>query len=308
MCAVGKILRSFARYSVQVSCDTVLFSREFSKVSATLQASYVSSTYQERFPMKQSRIYVLIGMIFLFTGLPASTVHSHVLTLLKDEDTPFGIFELFLPLIRNGAGASPPPTQTMPTPTLLPVITTTPTATNTATPSSTATATATGTTTPTFTSTATATATASPTATPTASHTPTPTHTATGTPTSTVTPTSTQTPTSTPTSIPFPDLTFSCTAEPTINNARLLKITVQPASQAPAAASFKFVPTQLAGPLDDILQPGPFQLFNIFTGQISATSPGALTRCDTAGMCRATYTLTESNVTRYIGATVDCQF
>jgi hypothetical protein len=135
--------------------------------------------------------------------------------------------------------------------------------------------------------------------------------TATNTPTPTATATSTNTPTTTPTSIPFPDITLSCAAEDAnANNAKVLKITVQTSAPAPAAASFKFVPTQLAGPVDDILRPGEgtFQLVNIFSNESSATAPGWLAKCDTVGLCTATYPLTETQVTRDIGRTVDCQF
>jgi hypothetical protein len=114
----------------------------------------------------------------------------------------------------------------------------------------------------------------------------------------------------TATSVAFPDITLSCAAEPDLNNARVLKITVQTTGPAPSAVSFKFVPTKLTGPVDDILRPEPtdFQLVNIFPNQSSATSTGWLARCDTANTCTSTYTLTETSVTRYIGATVDCQF
>ena len=233
--------------------------------------------------MKNKKIYLLVGLIVLGVGFLAAPAQS------KEEDSTLGndillsVSNLFLPIVYNGGGSTPATTAT---PTFVP---TAPTATLTATA------------TPTVISTATAT---TPVVTPTASHT----ATATQTPTGTATPTSTAHSTPIPTSIPFPDLTFSCAAEPATNQSRLLKITVQPVSPAPAAASFTWEPTQLAGPINDILQPGPFQLVNIFTGQSSATSPGALTKCDTQGACTVTYTLTETNVTRYLGATVACQF
>jgi len=128
----------------------------------------------------------------------------------------------------------------------------------------------------------------------------------------TATPTATgtagPTPTSTATSIAYPALTYSCVAEPSTNDSVLLRITVQAAEPAPSTASFRFEPTTLSGPIDNILQPGPFQLVNLFSGETSATSPGALTECNTPNACSVTYTLTETAVTREIGETVVCQF
>lgn len=283
MNAVWEILRSFARYSALEIGGTVLVCptwANFRKVSNLPSLS----VYRERFPMKNNRIYVLVGIIVLGVGFLAAPAQSREQDSTLGNDILESVSNLFLPIVYNGGGSTPATTAT---PTFVPTA-----------PTDTPTATAM----PTGISTATAT--------PTASHT----ATATQTPTGTATPIGTATPTSTapltpiPTSIPFPDLTFSCAAEPTTNNSRLLKITVQPVSPAPAAASFTWEPTQLAGPIDNILQPGPFQLVNIFTGQSSATSPGALTKCDTQNTCTVTYTLTETNVTRYLGATVTCQF
>lgn len=261
--------------------------------------------------MKRVAIFVLIGLVAIATRWSFVPAHSAETRPGDADGAANRAFTLFLPVISQGGASSPTVVPTL-TPTL---ISTAPTAAPSLTP------TATGTTplaTPTTAATATATSTPTPSATSTPSQTPTATNTATpppiGTATQTPTPTTTATATATTvptaTSIPFPDIILSCAAEPDINNAYLLKITVQTVSPAPSAASFKFVPTQLTGPVDDILRPGPttFQLVNIFSNESSATAPGWLARCDTANTCTATYTLTETRVTRYIGATVDCQF
>lgn len=257
-------------------------------------------------------------VIFVFVGLLALATHWSFLPAHSAESIPgqadgalHRAFTLFLPVITQSGASSPIVVPTL-TPTL---ISTAPTAAATLPPTPTATAPlATPTVAATATSTMTPVATPTPSATATPTQTPTATITATNTPTSTATPTATIMPTATTmptaTSIAFPDITLSCVAEPTINDARLLKITVQTTGPAPSAVSFKFVPTQLTGPVDEILRPGPttFQLVNIFSNQSAATSTGWLARCDTANSCTATYTLTETTVTRYIGSMVDCQF
>jgi hypothetical protein len=49
-------------------------------------------------------------------------------------------------------------------------------------------------------------------------------------------------------------------------------------------------------------------LTNIFNNETTARSPGRLAKCNSAGQCTAVYTLTETEVTRYIGTKVNCQF
>ena len=257
--------------------------------------------------MKRIAVFVFVGLLAFATQwsfLPARSAES---IPGQANDPVHRAFTLFLPVISQGGASAPTAVPTV-TPTL---ISTAPTAAATLPPTATAplatptaVATATGTTAPV--------ATPTPSATATPSQTPTATNTATSTPTGTATSTATSTATTMPTatSVAFPDITLSCAAEPDLNNARVLKITVQTTGPAPSAVSFKFVPTKLTGPVDDILRPEPtdFQLVNIFPNQSSATSTGWLARCDTANTCTATYTLTETSVTRYIGATVDCQF
>lgn len=245
--------------------------------------------------MKRVAIFVFVGLLAIATKWSFLPAHSAESIPGQADGASHRAFTLFLPVITQGGASSPTVVPTL-TPTL---ISTAPTAAATLPPTATATAPL---------------ATPTPSTTPTPIQTPTATNTGTSTPTATATATATTTPTATvmptATSIAFPDITLSCVAEPTINDARLLKITVQTTAPAPSAASFKFVPTQLTGPVDEILRPGPttFQLVNIFSNQSAATSTGWLARCDTANSCTATYTLTETTVTRYIGATVDCQF
>lgn len=89
----------------------------------------------------------------------------------------------------------------------------------------------------------------------------------------------------------------------------LLKITVESAEPAPTGgASFKFEPIATAGPIDDILGVGPFSLVILHSNDTSGTSTGDLTRCDTPDACSATFAVTETQVTREIGTTVECQF
>lgn len=299
--------------------------------------------------MKRLGIFCFCGILcWIFFLAPVNARPGREADTTTAEDVVSVLFQIFLPVIHNGPATGPIATATTgPTPTATFVSTapatpasgatvtvtgtatgtTTGTATSipaetpTSTPTSTPTPTSSSTPLPTQTSTATVlpthSATPTPTGTPTHSATPTPTGTPTPTATPTMaTPTATTTPTPTasmtPTSIPFPDITLSCAAENTNSgNGKILKITVATVgSPAPATASFKFEPTALAGPVDDILRPteGSFQLVNLFTNQSSATAPGWLAKCDLEGDCTATYTLTETRVTRYIGATVDCQF
>ena len=132
--------------------------------------------------------------------------------------------------------------------------------------------------------------------------------TATPTPSATPTEVSGPTPTPTGTSIPYPPLTYTCAAVPATGASVFLEITITSDSPVPSASSFRFEPTTLSGPIDDILQPGPFQLVNMFSNDTSRTSPGALTQCDTQDACLVTYTLTDTKVTRDIGTTVDCHY
>ncbi len=191
-------------------------------------------------------------------------------------------FTLFLPLLANKSNS---PQVNRPTPTLISTApatltpTLTPTATATPSPTNTSTATATTEPTPTVTATATATATDGP------------------------------TPTATATSIPFPDVTFSCRAEAASGDALKLIIHAELSEAAPfGGASFRLDFTDQSGPIDDILQPLPFQLINFFSGDTAKDATGFLSKCDQADQCTATYTVTETKVTRYIGTSVDCTY
>ncbi len=238
--------------------------------------------------MYKQPFWVILILIIAAMMLPISTSWAKP---RFEEDA--NLFAIFLPLIDY---------QHNPSVTATPIPTIDPAATSTATPtliSTVPTATPTAPVTATALQTPTSTATATPSPSPTATQTPLPTVTSTATPVSIAT--------ATPTSIPFPDITFSCTQEPSLNNAVLLHLTITTTLPAPSAASFFFEPTELQGPVDNILQPIS-QLTNIFANQTSAESPGALARCDTAGQCTAIYTLTETEVTRYSGTTVDCNY
>jgi hypothetical protein len=104
-------------------------------------------------------------------------------------------------------------------------------------------------------------------------------------------------------------VTFACQAEPASGDA--LRLIIQAELSAPApfgGASFRLNFTDEAGPIDDILRPLPFQLINFFSGDTVREATGFLSKCDQAGQCTATYTVAETNVTRYIGTTVDCQY
>lgn len=234
--------------------------------------------------MYKHQLWGILGLIAILTLLPFSmTWHTMSVRAQQVGETDTNVFALYLPLIDLQHN---PAARVTPTPA------TNPAATITATPTLISTA-------PTATPTATDGSTNTPTATPT------PTATRTPLPNATATQTATATPIAEPTSILFPDVTFTCPQEPALNNSVRLYLTVTISEPAPAAASFFFEPTSLQGPVDDLLQPLS-ALTNIFVDETTARSPGRLAKCDTAGQCKAIYTVTE--VTRYIGTTVDCNY
>jgi hypothetical protein len=254
--------------------------------------------------MKRIAVFVFVCLLAFATQwsfLPARSAES---IPAQADGVPRRAFTLFLPVISQGGASAPTVVPTV-TPTL---ISTAPTAAATLPPTATATATA-----PLATSTpaATATSTTTPVATPTPSATATPIQTPTATNTATSTPpanaTATRTPTAQPTSITFPDVTFSCPQEPALNNNVWLYLTVTITEPAPSSASFFFEPTEFQGPVDEIVKPLS-ALTNIFTNETTARSPGRLAKCNSAGQCTAVYTLTETEVTRYIGTKVNCPF
>ena len=253
--------------------------------------------------MKRITVFVFVCLLAFATQwsfLPARSAES---IPAQADGVPRRAFTLFLPVISQGGASAPTVVPTV-TPTL---ISTAPTAAATLPPTATATATA-----PLATSTpaATATSTTTPVATPTPSATATPIQTPTATNTATSTPpanaTATRTPTAQPTSITFPDVTFSCPQEPALNGVWLY-LTVTITEPAPSSASFFFEPTEFQGPVNEILKPLS-ALTNIFNNETTARSPGRLAKCNSAGQCTAVYTLTETEVTRYIGTKVNCQF
>lgn len=133
--------------------------------------------------------------------------------------------------------------------------------------------------------------------------------TATSTPTlASTAPTATPTPTASGGTELYPPLSYSCTPEPDINDSVLLKITVSSDTPVPSTVSFRFEPTEEVGPINNILGVGPFSLVSLFTDETSGTSTGDLTRCDTAGQCQATFTVTQSSLAREVGKTVLCEF
>jgi hypothetical protein len=245
--------------------------------------------------------------LFIWFGLICTLLvlwHGMERSAYGQQGSPSADHTQFLPAIflNSQSGGTIPPVATATTS----ATAQTPTATATAVPTETPTAT------PTLVQVATATATATS-AGPTATATATPTAISVGpTATATATPTATSvgpTPTATATSIPFPDVTFACQAEPASGDA--LRLIIQAELSAPApfgGASFRLNFTDEAGPIDDILRPLPFQLINFFSGDTVREATGFLSKCDQVGQCTATYTVAETNVTRYIDTTVDCQY
>ncbi len=252
--------------------------------------------------MKRIAISVLVGLVAIAIRWSFVPAHSAETRPGDADGAANRAFTLFLPVITQGGASSPTTVPTL-TPTL---ISTAPTAAATLPPTPTATAPL-----ATPTAVATATSTTTPVATPTPSTTATPIQTPTATNTATSTPpasaTATRTPTAQPTSINFPDVTFSCPQEPALNNSVWLYLTVTITEPAPSAASFFFEPTEFRGPVNEIVKPLS-ALTNIFSNETTARSPGRLAKCDSTGQCTAVYTLTETEVTRYIGTTVNCQF
>ena len=248
--------------------------------------------------------------------LPAIFLNHRTLTTPSATATRINMAPTHTPTQNSVATATAVTTQT---PTATATVTATVTVTATATVTATVTATAVPTDTPMPTATASATATnmpiATPTPTTTASRTPIATPTMTHTATATVTPTATATattgptPTTTATSIPFPEVTFSCRAEPATGNALRLILHAELSEAAPVGgASFRLDFTGETGPIDAILRPLPFQLINFFAGDTARDATGFLSKCDQADQCTATYTVTQTSVTRYIGTAVDCQY
>ena len=251
--------------------------------------------------MKRIAVFVFVGLLAFATQwsfLPARSAES----IPGQANDPVGrAFTLFLPVISQGGASAPTVVPTL-TPTL---ISTAPTAAATLPPTASATAPlATPTAAATATSTTTPVATPTPSANATPSQTPTATNTATSTPPASATATST--PTAQPTSISFPDVTFSCPQEPALNGVWLY-LTVTITEPAPSGASFYFEPTEFQGPVNEFVKPLS-ALTNIFNNETTARSPGRLAKCNSAGQCTAVYTLTETEVTRYIGTKVNCQF
>jgi hypothetical protein len=88
-----------------------------------------------------------------------------------------------------------------------------------------------------------------------------------------------------------------------------LIIRAELSEEAPfGGASFRLNFTDEAGPIDNILRPLPFQLINFFSGDTAKDATGFLSKCDQADACVATYTVTETSVTRYMGTAVDCRY
>ena len=248
--------------------------------------------------MYKHQLWSILCLIAVLTLLPFSTTWRMMSVRAQQVvETDTNVFALFLPLIDlqhnpSATVTATPSTNPAATPTATPtLIGTAPTATATVVPSPTSTTVGLSTNTPTVTPT------------PTATRTPLPNATATATNTATAT----STPIAEPTSILFPDVTFTCPQEPALNNSVWLYLTVTITEPAPSAASFFFKPTALEGPVDDFLQPLS-ALTNIFVDETTARSPGRLAKCDTAGQCKAIYTVTETEVTRDIGTTVDCNY
>lgn len=209
------------------------------------------------------------------------------LTVRAQQEEPDSSFLVFFPLVGDQMVLSGPTPDNRANPE-----SNTPTATSTI---------ATGTPTSKLESTSTAIDTQTPSTTPTSTATETPTETPSPTPPPTATPTSTST--TEPDS--FPDATFTCPTEPAAADAVKLQITVNTTAPASKGASFEFDVTSTEGAIS--IQPHG-QLVVMFTGESSAEAPGSLAKCDVAGSCRATYTLTETNVDSLIGETVECSF